>query len=248
MKGLFYSISDGVFAFFPEYIRGVVIAIEVKNANSPQNIIEMLRSAEATVRDRLNMDELTAHPLIASWREAFRKVGIKPSDFRPSIEAMARRVLRHQELPSINTLVDIGNILSLRYLLPVGAHSLDNVSHDIALRMATGEEEFVPFGSEKIEHPDPGESVFVEGNTVLTRRWSWRQARHTMTLPGTKVLEFNVDGLPPVTKSEVERVCRELIDLVRQFCGGKSHYEILTKINPRIALKGSFSPEAESSF
>ncbi len=234
---LFYSISDDVFALFPEYIRGVVIAYEVKNKESPPRVIEMLRSAEASIRDRLNLEELTSHPQIASWREAFRRVGIKPSDFRPSIEAMSRRVLRHQELPAINALVDIGNILSLRHLLPIGAHAIDKVSHDIALRMATGGEEFMPFGSDQVEHPEPGEIVFVEGNTVLTRRWSWRQANHTLTLPTTTALEFNVDGLPPVTKSEVDGVCRELMDLVQQFCGGQMRYEALIRENPRILLK-----------
>ncbi len=200
-------------------------------------MIEMLRSAEASVRGRLNFEELIYHPQIASWREAFRKVGIKPSDFRPSIEALARRVLRDQELPSINALVDVGNILSLRHLLPIGAHAIDHVSHDIALRVATGREEFVSFGSEQVEHPAAGEIIFAEGNTVLTRRWIWRQACHTMTLPATKALEFNVDGLPPVKKSEVDGVCRELMDLVRQFCGGQTRYEILTRENPWIALK-----------
>jgi DNA/RNA-binding domain of Phe-tRNA-synthetase-like protein len=237
LNDFFYSISDDVFALFPEYVRGVVIVNEVKNTESPSGLIAVLRSAEASVRERLNLEELTAHPQIASWREAFRKVGIKPSDFRPSIEAMARRVLRHQELPSINALVDIGNILSLRHILPIGAHATDHLSHDIALRMASGKEEFVPFGSETAEHPDPGEIVFVEGSAVLTRRWSWRQSRHTMTLLTTTALEFNVDGLPPVGKSDVEKVCLEVMDLVRQFCGGRSRYETLTRQNPRIALK-----------
>ncbi len=34
---------------------------------------------------------------------------------------MARRVAKGQELPSINALVDIGNVLSLRHLVPLGA-------------------------------------------------------------------------------------------------------------------------------
>lgn len=218
-------------------MRGVVLAYEVTNTESPPNIVEMLREAEASVRDRLNLEDLTAHPRIASWREAFRRVGIKPSEFRASVEAMARRALRHQELPSINTLVDIGNILSLRHVLPIGAHAIDVVSHDLALCRASGVEEFEPFGSEQVEHPVPGEIIFTEGNTVLTRRWSWRQANHTLTLPTTTAVEINVDGLPPVLESEVEGVCRELIELVRQFCGGQTHYEILTRQNPRIALK-----------
>jgi DNA/RNA-binding domain of Phe-tRNA-synthetase-like protein len=236
VKDIFYSISDEVFALFPEYVRGVVLAFGVRNTESPPGLISMLRSAEDSVRDRLNLEDLTVHPQIASWREAFRKVGIKPSDFRPSIEAMTRRVLRRHELPSINALVDIGNVLSLRYLLPIGAHAIDAVTQDIALRMATGKEEFVPFGSEQVEHPVPGEIIFAEGSIVLTRRWSWRQARHTMTLLATQALEFNVDGLPPVTKDEVDRVCLELMDLVREFCGGRMHHEILTRGNPKIPL------------
>ena len=237
MSDLFYSISDEIFSLFPEYMRGVVLAFEVTNSESPPSLMEMLRAAEASVREGLNLDELTAHPRIVSWREAFRKAGIKPSEFRASIEAMIRRVLRHQELPSINTLVDIGNILSLRHLLPIGAHAIDVVSHDIALCRASGEEEFVAFRSEQIEHPVPGEIIFAEGNTVLTRRWSWRQANHTLTLPTTTAIEFNIDGLPPVTKSEVEGICLELMELVHKFCGGQMRYEILSSQNPQIALK-----------
>jgi DNA/RNA-binding domain of Phe-tRNA-synthetase-like protein len=197
----------------------------------------MLRAAEASVRDRLNLEELTAHPKIASWREAFRKAGIKPSEFRASIEAMTRRALRQQELPSINALVDIGNILSLQNLLPIGAHAVDVLTSDITLCKSSGKEEFVPFGAEHTEHPDPGEIIFTEGNTVLTRRWSWRQGNHTLTLPTTTAVEINVDGLPPVTKSEVERVCQELIELTQRFCGGRMRYEILSRQNPQMALK-----------
>ena len=237
MSDLFYSISDDIFTLFPEYKRGVVLAFGVTNRESSSSLIEMLRAAEASVRDRLNLDELTAHPRIASWRDAFRLAGIKPSEFRASIEAMTRRVLRHQELPSINALVDIGNIFSLRHLLPIGAHAIDVISRDISLCRASGEEEFVPFGSDTVEHPGPSEIIFTEGNDVLTRRWSWRQGNHTLTLPTTTAIEFNVDGLPPVEESEIEGICQELMELVQQFCGGQIRLEILSRNNPQIALK-----------
>ncbi len=237
MSDLFYSISDEIFSLFPGYVRGVVLAYDVTNTASPPGLIEMLRAAEVSVRDRLNLEELTDHPRIASWRDAFRKAGIKPSEFRASIEAMTRRVLRQKELPSINALVDIGNTLSLRHLLPTGAHAIDVLTHDIALCKASGEEEFVPFGSDQAEHPDPGEIIFKEGNTVLTRRWSWRQSNHTITLLTTTAVEFNVDGLPPVTESEVEEICQELMELVKKFCGGQMRYEILSRQNPQMAIK-----------
>jgi DNA/RNA-binding domain of Phe-tRNA-synthetase-like protein len=235
-EALYYSIADEVFAQFPGYGRGVVLAHGVRNGKSPDELVALFHATEASVRERLNVETLAQHPRIASWREAYRSFGAKPSKFRPSMEAMARRVLRNQEIPSINALVDIGNVVSLRHLVPAGGHAIDVVTQDIALRPATGDEEFIPFGSEEVEHPSPGEIVFAEGNTVLTRRWTWRQANHTLTLPTTTAIEFNVDGLPPVQISEVEEVCREIIELVERFCGGRTRYEILTRDNPRIQI------------
>ena len=236
MSEISYSIADEVFEKFPGYVRGVVLAYDVSNSDSPPELVSMLRDAEVSVRDRLNNDELVDHPRISSWRDAYRSFGAKPSKFRSSIEAMVRRVLSNNELPTINTLVDIGNVLSLRYLVPTGGHAIDEVERDIILRPATGQETFVPFGSDQAEHPDPGEIIFAEGNTVLTRRWSWRQANHTLTLLSTTAIEFNIDGLPPIPESEVKGICQETIDMVTRFCGGRMHFEILSQQNPRIKL------------
>ncbi len=236
MKDLSYSIAADVFARFPEYRRGVVLAYGVRNGASPAELVGILRDEETRARARLNMDTLTTELRLASWREAFRSLGYKPGDFRPSIEALLRRVLRGQELPAINALVDIGNIVSLRHLLPVGGHAIDVLTRDIALRPASGTEDFIPFGSQELEHPMPGEFVFVEGDQVLTRRWIWRQANHTLTLPETTAIEFNIDALPPVALPDVETAGRDVMDLVERFCGGLLKFAILDRVNPEMAL------------
>jgi DNA/RNA-binding domain of Phe-tRNA-synthetase-like protein len=148
----------------------------------------------------------------------------------------ARRVLRNEELPSISALVDIGNVVSLRHILPAGGHAIDFVEGDITLRPALGDEEFIPLDSDQLETPTPGEIIFVEGKTILTRRWTWRQGKHTLVVPETKDLEFNVDGLPPVPVEEVEEACREFMELIEKFCGGTTSYEILSEQNPSIKL------------
>jgi DNA/RNA-binding domain of Phe-tRNA-synthetase-like protein len=232
-----YSISPDVFARFPGYVRGVVIAHEVQNGPSPAELVQMLREAEASVRARVSLEQIAEEPRIKAWRDAYRAFGAKPAEFRSSVEAMARRALRGDELPAINALVDIGNVVSLRHLIPAGGHAIDLLNGDIELRFAAGTEEFVAFGSEEVEHPLPGEVVFVEGDTVLTRRWTWRQANHTLTLPETSAIEFNVDGLPPVTRAEIQAACAEVVGLVGRFCGGVSRIDYLTADNPRISLE-----------
>ncbi len=236
MEHYSYSISPEIFVRFPGYVRGVVVAHEVDNGPSPTDLVQMLREAEESVRARLSLEQIAEEPRIKCWRDAYRAFGAKPAEFRSSVEAMARRALRGDELPAINALVDIGNVVSLRHLIPAGGHAIDLLNGDIELRFATGDEEFVPFGSEEMEHPVPGEVVFVEGNTVLTRRWTWRQGNHTLTLPETRAIEFNVDGLPPVSRAEIEAACAEVAELIRRFCGGTSRIDYLTVDNPRISL------------
>lgn len=230
------TISKEVFDKFPGYVRGVVVGTGLTNGESSAELTSLLRSAESSVRNQLNVETLAEHPRMASWREAYRSFGAKPSKFRPSIEAMVRRVLRNEELPSISALVDIGNVVSLNHLVPAGGHAIDVLSQDISLRPATGDEEFVPLDSDQVENPFPGEIVFVEGKIVLTRRWTWRQGKHTLVVPTTTAVEVNVDGLPPVPSAEVEEACREIMDLIKKFCGGNAHYEMLTVDNPRIKL------------
>jgi DNA/RNA-binding domain of Phe-tRNA-synthetase-like protein len=236
MKYFSYSISADIFAQYPGYVRGVVLAHDVTNGPSPPELVRLLRDAEESVRGRMNPEQVAEEPRIKAWRDAYRLFGAKPAEFRSSVEAMARRALRGDELPSINALVDIGNVVSLRHLVPAGGHAIDALTGDIELRFATGREEFVPFGAEEMEHPPQGEVVFVEGDTVLTRRWTWRQANHTLTLPETRAIEFNVDGLPPVTPAEIEAACAEIAALVQRFCGGRSRVDSLTAVTPRISL------------
>ena len=87
--------------------------------------------------------------------------------------------------------------------MPVGGHDFGVMRDDIALRFARGAEDFLAIGSEEAEHPEPGEIVFAEGDTVLTRRWVWRQGVHTAATLDTTRVEINVDGMPPVTTDDV---------------------------------------------
>ena len=237
MPDLTYSIAQDIFEKFPGYCRGVVLAFDVHNGPSPDRLIQMLREAEASVRLQTTIENIAEHPHIKPWRDAFKAFGAKPSEYRSSVEAMARRALRNDELPSINALVDIGNIVSLQHLVPVGGHSMDELTQDISLRYATGMENFTPFGSTEIEHPLPGEVIFVEGNTVLTRRWTWRQANHTLTLPETHSIEINIDRLPPVDMDEAQTITNQVMGLVSEFCGGRMRNEILSVNNQQMKLE-----------
>jgi DNA/RNA-binding domain of Phe-tRNA-synthetase-like protein len=232
-----YSISKDVFDIFPGFCRGVVVATGLTNGPSPAELVAALRKAETAMPSMLNMDTILVNSRIASWREAYRSIGIKPTEFRPSVEALARRVLRGEPLPLINTLVDIGTLVTIQHLLPTGAHAIDHLKGDIELRFATGNEIFVPFGTDTVEHPAPGEIIFADGDIVMTRRWTWRQSNHSLVVPETTAVEVNLDGLPPFTLRDVQAVCEEVAALLVKYCGGTARFEVLTKEHPVMDLK-----------
>jgi DNA/RNA-binding domain of Phe-tRNA-synthetase-like protein len=71
----------------------------------------------------------------AAARALYRRFGVDPTRYRPSSEALLRRVLRGDPLPRVNSLVDVGNVVSLRLQVPVGLYDLARVEGDLTARL-----------------------------------------------------------------------------------------------------------------
>lgn len=229
-------IADQVFDLFPEYRRGLVFANDIQNGQSPDSLLALLRQQEQQTRLELAGQDVNAVPRLERWREAFRLTGIKPTKFRPSIDGLARRVLSGNDLPSINRVVDIGNLVSLKYLVPVGAHATDVIQTGMHLRPADGSEDFCSFGTQEWEHPEPGEIIFADGAQVMTRRWAWRQAEHSIVKDSTTAVEFNIDLLPPLPDDLYGTIIGDVQELVDRFCGGTLRTALLERLSPQAAL------------
>ncbi len=217
----------------PGYCWGKVIVRGLDNRAAPPAVTETLRAAEAQLRAAWGGVDVVAHPAIVAWRAAFAEFGARPSKFQASIESLARRVLRGDALPSINGLVDLYNAASLRHILPVGGDDLDRVTGGTALRLARGDEDYVPLGGTAPDPPEAGEIVYADDATVLCRRWSWRQGERTKISAETRNVVLNIHGLPPVSRAAVEAACRELAEQVPRLLGGKADRYILDAAAPR---------------
>ena len=80
--------------------------------------------------------------ITAAVRTMYKRVGIDPTKTRPSSEALLRRVRRGDELPRINSLVDVINWCSLETQLPFGLYDLDHIQGDVTLRLGRDGEEY----------------------------------------------------------------------------------------------------------
>jgi lysyl-tRNA synthetase class 2 len=220
-------VSEEVLAKFPDYIRGVVVARGVNNHGENQRLIGLFKEAvEHASRDE-SLQDIKNHPRISPWRQAYADFGTNPNKFYCSIESLARRARRGDQLPYINTLVALFNYFSLKHMVPSGGDDLDSAEGDLRLTLAQGDEPFTPLGGDTIENPAPGEVIYVDNSRVMCRRWNWRQSDQTKIHPATARLAINVDCLPPVSRSEAEAITGELADLVREFCAGDVKHLLL---------------------
>ncbi|GLO13541.1 hypothetical protein PPUJ20028_21220 [Pseudomonas putida] len=220
MNSFTYTISPDVFADHPHYLRGVLVFKHLDNSQANAELTALLRQAENQLRQRITGNP-AEYPNIAAWRDAYRQFGAKPSEHRSSIEALGRRVLKPDNLPDINPLVDIGNLVSLRHVLPAGVHPAGPQSKSLALRKAQADDRFLTAPGEAPEAIPSGEIVLATGNRVLTRRWTWRQAGDTRTLADTDCVFFDIDGLPPVSRETVSAAMADIVMLVTTYCGGQ---------------------------
>jgi len=83
-------------------------------------------------------------------RALYRRFGVDPTRYRPSSEALLRRVRRGGGLPRVNSLVDIANVVSLRLQVPVGLYDLALVEGRLEVRLGLDGEAYAGIGKDTV--------------------------------------------------------------------------------------------------
>lgn len=231
-----FRIEGEILRDYPGLVVGMIVARGVVNSGDSQEIASLLRLVQADVRSKFSDIDLSQHPHITPWREAYAKFGAKPKDYRCSSEALLRMVLSGRDLRHINTLVDLYNYISLRYILTLGGEDLDTMKGDLVLAYAEGNESFIPLGSNVNDPPTLGEVVYKDDEGIICRRWNWREGDRTKLTELTKNVVLVAEGLPPIERSVVENATKELAELVKKYCGEETRVEFLGKGNPEVKL------------
>jgi len=230
-----FIIDKPVFEELPGVVFGAVVA-HVDNRTVKPEIAAMLEQQAAVRRVEMGECNLKEHPDILPYREAFTSLSINPNKFMCSIEALCKRVQKGSALPSINPVVDIGNAISLKYILPIGAHDLDKMNADLMVRFSTPDDRFTSFGSDEPEIPDPSELVYVSGNIVKTRRWIWRQSEDGKIDETSSCILFPIDGFEAYS-DRIVAATDELCALINKHFGVSAKTGLLTAENREMDLQ-----------
>jgi DNA/RNA-binding domain of Phe-tRNA-synthetase-like protein len=218
MSAFRFAYDPEIATRFPSVAGGVIHAVGVSNGPSPAELTGAFEEEQAKVRARIGETPLSELPTLAAWRRAFRAFGVDPTAYRSAAEALLRRLTKQGSIPSINALVDIGNLVAIRYGLPVAMFDQRPVTGGTTVRIAAGTERFTDLGSGATESPDAGEVIFIDdAGLVSARRWCWRQSAESAAGATTTEVLVTVEGHHDGAADGVRAAVGDLEELIRAY-------------------------------
>jgi DNA/RNA-binding domain of Phe-tRNA-synthetase-like protein len=224
---------------YPNTVGGIILAQGLTNGPSSVSLKTNYAAEQQAVLKRIGSTPLSQLPSIAAWRNIFSSFGVEPTKYRSAPEALLRRLTKKGDIPTINTLVDLGNLVSIRYALPVAIFDIAQTQGKISVHFADTSERFTPLGETGLEHPEAGEVIFADATgLVMSRRWCWRQSQESSAQPSTTSAIITVEAQHPNAHSEVEAALHNLLQLLQEHSTGTFKYGILDKDQPSLTNEG----------
>ncbi len=126
------SISEEIAKACPE-LHLAAVQCWVTNTPSNEQLWEDIAKEEALILSSCKIEEINKFPPIQATRQAYKRLGKDPNRYRPSAEALRRRILRGLPLYKIDTLVDVINLLSIQSGFSIGGFDVDKIDGDLLL-------------------------------------------------------------------------------------------------------------------
>ena len=209
------AVEDSIFARHPELSAGGFIAAGLGCLPAALTGALERQALDLPSRAPGSLEALIADERIVRWREAIRQCGLKPSDFRGSVEQLLRRALADKPAHSQHPLVAAYCAISMRFVVPLGAYDIARLPHSgIRLRLARpSEDTFCPLGGQAERMPlSERIAVYAAGSTVLCYAYNFRDSEATGVQGDTDVAVFMGEVL---SRPEHEALRSSLVALAR---------------------------------
>ena len=124
-----FVVSDEIRAAAPEY-KALIVNAKIENPPTPDALWSALMAEYEHVASTYEMPMVNKREAIAATRAAYKACGKEPNRYRPSAEALMRRMVRG---------LDLINLLSVETGHSIGGFDADAISGDV-LTLGIGRE------------------------------------------------------------------------------------------------------------
>jgi DNA/RNA-binding domain of Phe-tRNA-synthetase-like protein len=125
---------------------GIVEAQNVHVESVQPDLTKLLDEACLRKQKEYTVETLAEAEPIRAIRALFRAWGMDPSKYRPSSEALLRRVVQGKGLYRVSNVVDVGNLVSMETGWPLGCYDRSHIHEPVVLRLGTTGESYEGIG------------------------------------------------------------------------------------------------------
>lgn len=145
------KIDDQLNSVYPD-IRLGLLQFQADVKESDKNFWErMNHTVLSQVQKTIEGKQWNEIPGVKGSRSAYKAFGRNPGRYRVSSEALLRRVRRGDALYTINSVVDVNNLLSIESGLSVGSYDLDQIHGTITFRKSEKGEGYTGIGKDFLD-------------------------------------------------------------------------------------------------
>jgi DNA/RNA-binding domain of Phe-tRNA-synthetase-like protein len=217
------TVSEELKSLIPDFKIGVIHYHNITVSDSPQMLKGRLRLFQESIYFDLEEKSVTDLVGIAEWRKIFKTTGKDPNRYRPSVEALYRRIQKQNYIETNQSAIDINNFFSLQYQIPMGVYDASKITGNVTIRVGKQGEEYEGLNG----RANSVEKLIVSADTDGAFGSPFvDSARTAVTLDTTSALEI-VYLRPSLTLESSQKLTESLMNMFVQIHGGDGKFEIL---------------------
>lgn len=232
------EVEQGVVKEFPEIAVGGFLVEGLKALTAGP--ADHMQRARAGLIDRgLCVQNLSDEPRVAAWRDAFRRMGLKPSTYKSSPEQLARRLLKGDVISTPLRVVDTYCAISARHLAAMGGYDIARLPEPkVVVRFAEpASDRFVPLSGRVEDMPlSPRVAVYASGAEVICYGFNYRDSRKTCLERDTDFAAFFSEGVAAAHGASVSCALAELRQLLSDAGASVGPIRFASKESPGMVL------------
>ncbi|MFS0878433.1 phenylalanine--tRNA ligase beta subunit-related protein [Metabacillus niabensis] len=216
------QISQKIKQLVNDFQLGVVHYQNIQVSESPQMLKGRLRLFQESLYFDYADKKITEIPAINEWRKLFKTIGTDPSRYRPSSEALYRRVQKQQYLDYVNSAVDLNNFLSLQYQIPLGIYDVKQIKGNVSIEIGTDQATYLAINGRDVSMAKKLVSVDENGPFGSPYVDSKRTAVSTSTTDALHLVYLQ----PSQAKEDAAQLLQALAKMFTQIHGGEATFDI----------------------
>lgn len=139
------TLSEEILAAYPD-LHVVALSGKVNNSPSDEQLWKLIHQEAEKIKATEKIEGINKWRPIQATRQAYKKLGKDPNRYRPSAEALRRRILRELPLYQIDTLVDIINLVSIRTGYSIGGFDVAKIQGGLVLGVGQATDTYEAIG------------------------------------------------------------------------------------------------------